>query len=53
MNNLINDKFSPINSLKLFALKEHFHNFVELKINQKLPNSFDRTINEGIKKIII
>ena len=53
MNNLINDKFSPINSLKLFALKEHFHNFVELKINQKLPKVILLTGEKGIGKFTL
>ena len=48
MNNIISDKFSPINSLKLFALNEHFHNFVELQKNQKFPKVILLTGEKGI-----
>tara|TARA_B100001996_G_scaffold356230_1_gene319424 strand:+ start:953 stop:1909 length:957 start_codon:yes stop_codon:yes gene_type:complete len=53
MSNLITDKFSPTNSLKLFSLKEHFHNFVKLKKNQKLPKIILLTGEKGIGKFTL
>ena len=53
MNNLINDKFSPINSLKLFVLKEHFDNLVKLYRNKKLPKIILLTGEKGIGKFTL
>ena len=53
MNNLSNDKFSPINSLKLFVLKEHFDNFVKLHRNKKLPKIILLTGEKGIGKFTL
>jgi len=53
MNNLITDKFSPINSLKLFSLREHFDNFVKLQKNQKLPKIILLTGEKGIGKFTL
>lgn len=53
MNNLINDKFSPINSLKLFVLKEHFDNLVKLYKNKKLPKIILLTGEKGIGKFTL
>ena len=53
MNNLITDKFSPVHSLKLFALKEHFYNFVKLHKNQKLPKIILLTGEKGIGKFTL
>ena len=53
MNNLSNDKFSPINSLKLFVLKEHFDNFVKLYRNKKLPKIILLTGEKGIGKFTL
>jgi len=53
MNNLINDKFSPINSLKLFFLKEHFDNLVKLYRNKKLPKIILLTGEKGIGKFTL
>ena len=53
MNNLTADKFSPVHSLKLFALKEHFYNFVKLHKNQKLPKIILLTGEKGIGKFTL
>ena len=53
MNNLSNDKFSPINSLKLFVLKEHFDNLVKLYRNKKLPKIILLTGEKGIGKFTL
>ena len=53
MNNLTIDKFSPLNSLKLFGLKEHFYNFVKLHKNQKLPKIILLTGEKGIGKFTL
>ena len=53
MNNLINDKFTPINSLKLFVLKEHFDNLVKLYKNKKLPKIILLTGEKGIGKFTL
>ena len=53
MNNLINDKFSPINSLKLFALKEYFNNLASLYKKKKLPKIILLTGDKGIGKFTL
>ena len=47
------DKFNPLNSIKLFGLKEYFNNFVKLYQNKKLPKVILLTGEKGIGKFTL